>query len=93
MVDVGGLDDVINVVEESVDITWVAEKTWDARDAGESAGVGDGFEDFVRLAADVFVQICRATMAGGVKLHGLMMNLWFGVRQSTPWRFYRLWGR
>ena len=64
MVDVGDLDDVINVVKEGVDITRVAEKTWDARDAGEAHGVGDGLEDFVRLTADVFVQICRATMAG-----------------------------
>ena len=42
MVDIGGLDDVINVVEERVDVTRVAEETWDAGDAGESAGVGDG---------------------------------------------------
>ena len=64
VVDIGGLDDVVNMAEKRVDVTRVAEETRDAGDAGESAGVGDGLEHLVRLAANVLVQIRGATMAG-----------------------------
>ena len=64
MVDAGGLDDVVDVVKERVDISGVTEETRYACDAGESAGVGNGLEHGVRLTSDVLVQIRGATVTG-----------------------------
>src|SRR5262249_39945615 len=55
---------VIKVVEERADVARAAKKTGDAADANESAGVTDGFDRFVWLAAEMFVQPGAGRVAG-----------------------------
>src|SRR6185369_7013475 len=47
---------VIQVVEKRAEVARAAEKTRDAADANEPARVTDGFDRFIRFAAEMFVQ-------------------------------------